>query len=1173
MATITSLGFSIFSTYSGRGVTAARRDISDLSNDLDKNKAKLASSAQSFFSLSTAALSLAPALAPLTTVLAGVGAATVAMTATAGIALGGYGLLMDKAIQNTLKMAKAHKDLTPVQQAFVSEVNKMKAAMNGVSTNTMSLTLKTATVFVQGITAAIQHFTPVIRAVHPLILAVATAFRNWATGSGMDRFISLILRQGVPALQAMLNAGRNMLAVLGSGMRAFAPLGVQVAQALERGSAAMKTWAATGGFERFISNVRANGPAVGQFFKALGEALRNISIAMAGLGPVSLGLATTLLRLVAALPPSWIQAIVVGFVAFRAVMLGMAIVQTVITLFGALHLVLVTLNFVLIALGITWTTFFWWITLIVAAVAALVFGIIMLVKHWTAVWNAIKAVAVAVWNFLKSGWGQLILSITFMMPWLIFATHWREIWNVIKTVAHAIWTGLQVAWTAFVNAMTAVWRAVSPILVAAWNAVWNAMKVVAQAIWAAMQVAWSAFINAMAVVWRTVSAALSAAWSATWNAMKVVAQAIWTAMQAAWNAWIAAMKAITNAFLTVMKAIWSAAWNVMKTVGIAIWNAMRAAWNAFVAAFKAVMNAFLTVLKAVWSAAWNAMKTAGIAIWNAMRAAWNAFVSAFKAVMNAFLSVLKTVWSAGWNAIKTVFQTIINAIKAAWDAFSSAFRAAVSATVGAVKTAWNAIKDAFQAPIRFVIDVVINKGIIGAVNWVLDKLGAGKNTIPTVPLPFAKGGFVSGPGTGTSDSIPAVLSNGEYVLKASAVKSIGVDKLNAMNGGVTPLSAEEANRLGLSPQMVAASQNGGIPAGAFTGQFADGGGDINFGDVFGGFEAIAKGILGIIGGVVGSAVDKGSKVVGGIVGAIGGLFGHPHAGDSIKNGGASAADAIKGWSHEQFAGALDKLIGLLGGKMQGLIGNGVVGGIGGGAAVTMGKGVLSFVKNKVVDFLFKEQKKKIDEAKAAQAAGSPTGATTKSVQAWATLARQAMIMGGLNPAQLGKFLALMQAESGGNPNAINRTDSNAKKGTPSIGLMQVIGPTFSAYHVAGTSGNIYDPLANMAASANYIKHRYGGNVPGSPYYSGTNSAQPGWHMFGEHGPELAFANGGEKVLSATQTRRRLSASGGGESIVFADGAFTFNFNGGVTKEAIQHIESDLVPKLRMAVQAGVGKRS
>ncbi|MFC5802810.1 phage tail tape measure protein [Streptomyces formicae] len=48
---------------------------------------------------------------------------------------------------------------------------------------------------------------------------------------------------------------------------------------------------------------------------------------------------------------------------------------------------------------------------------------------------------------------------------------------------------------------------------------------------------------------------------------------------------------------------------------------------------------------------------------------------------------------------------------------------------------------------------------------------------------FPGGGFVQGPGTGTSDSIPAWVSNGEYVIKAAAVRKYGLamfDSLNAM---------------------------------------------------------------------------------------------------------------------------------------------------------------------------------------------------------------------------------------------------------------------------------------------------------------------------------------------------------------------------------------------------------
>ncbi|AKH84989.1 peptidoglycan-binding protein [Streptomyces sp. CNQ-509] len=73
-------------------------------------------------------------------------------------------------------------------------------------------------------------------------------------------------------------------------------------------------------------------------------------------------------------------------------------------------------------------------------------------------------------------------------------------------------------------------------------------------------------------------------------------------------------------------------------------------------------------------------------------------------------------------------------------------------------------------------------------------------------------------------------------------------------------------------------------------------------------------------------------------------------------------------------------------------------------------------------------------------------------------------------------------ESAGDPQAINNWDINAVNGTPSKGLLQVIAPTFDAYHVPGTSTDSFDPVANITAACNYAADRYGSidNVYG-PY--------------------------------------------------------------------------------------------
>ena len=69
----------------------------------------------------------------------------------------------------------------------------------------------------------------------------------------------------------------------------------------------------------------------------------------------------------------------------------------------------------------------------------------------------------------------------------------------------------------------------------------------------------------------------------------------------------------------------------------------------------------------------------------------------------------------------------------------------------------------------------------------------------------ATGGYISGPGTGTSDSIPAMLSNGEYVIRSAAVNMIGRPALDALNAGRVP----EFSGGGSVDDTIAAATGGG----------------------------------------------------------------------------------------------------------------------------------------------------------------------------------------------------------------------------------------------------------------------------------------------------------------------------------------------------------------------------
>ncbi|MFJ7242819.1 transglycosylase SLT domain-containing protein [Streptomyces olivaceus] len=139
-------------------------------------------------------------------------------------------------------------------------------------------------------------------------------------------------------------------------------------------------------------------------------------------------------------------------------------------------------------------------------------------------------------------------------------------------------------------------------------------------------------------------------------------------------------------------------------------------------------------------------------------------------------------------------------------------------------------------------------------------------------------------------------------------------------------------------------------------------------------------------------------------------------------------------------------------------------------------------------------------------------------------------LGQYNPTNLANVLKAIQKESGGNPNAVNNWDSNAKAGNPSKGLLQVILSTFNAYAGKYKSKGQLDPYANIYAAVRYARSRYGAGWsarmarPGGYAMGGVTT--PGLHMMGEKGPELVATGDNSRVFTAQETQRMLNGARG-----------------------------------------------
>lgn len=233
------------------------------------------------------------------------------------------------------------------------------------------------------------------------------------------------------------------------------------------------------------------------------------------------------------------------------------------------------------------------------------------------------------------------------------------------------------------------------------------------------------------------------------------------------------------------------------------------------------------------------------------------------------------------------------------------------------------------------------------------------------------------------------------------------------------------------------------------------------------------------------------------------------------------------------------------------------------ASLSIAKGTVQTLESGTVDFV----KKLLEDVKPAKVKYSPTA----GVEQWRDVAIKALkLTGQYSEDNLKYLLTQMQHESSGNPNDVNTWDINAKNGTPSKGLMQVIDPTFKAYAMKGYDKDIFDPLSNIIAAIRYTVSRYG-------------SLYAGWAARGYIGyangigkisiADLipAYANGGfpENGLFFANSQEMVGKFSNGDTAV----ANNMQIIEGIAKGVQQAIEQSLMPYIQQIIMLLQAKES
>lgn len=324
-------------------------------------------------------------------------------------------------------------------------------------------------------------------------------------------------------------------------------------------------------------------------------------------------------------------------------------------------------------------------------------------------------------------------------------------------------------------------------------------------------------------------------WDAIWTGIKTAVSATWaflgpifsaigswftqTAVPAVMNFWHGAIQPAFAAIGSLISSWWTGivqpAFAGLKiAIGVA-GDIISWWWSSIVSpAFSAAGTAISYFWDNIGSPIFNNLKTIIGLVGDAISWWWNSIVSpAFSAagaiiswfwdnvgspVFENFKTGLTVLGAAfSWfkdNVIDPVFDGIGTAISFAWDNVASPIfdkmktgiglvGDAFGAAGGVIKSMWSGVADILRPAVHFLGNILA--GVPSSIGPI-EIPGAGiAQDLGRKMQSFRSGGPVSGAGTGTSDSILAAVSNGEFIVRARYAQQY-LPLLEAINDGKLP---------------------------------------------------------------------------------------------------------------------------------------------------------------------------------------------------------------------------------------------------------------------------------------------------------------------------------------------------------------------------------------------------
>jgi len=146
---------------------------------------------------------------------------------------------------------------------------------------------------------------------------------------------------------------------------------------------------------------------------------------------------------------------------------------------------------------------------------------------------------------------------------------------------------------------------------------------------------------------------------------------------------------------------------------------------------------------------------------------------------------------------RTTSEMVADIVMDSQDSFENFFKSVLTGQKSFSDSFMDLLNGLLDSIVKSIAETMAAQVVNQFLNWIMPGFFSGGGSVASggfntygaahnalgLNYNFASGGIISGPGTETSDSIPAMLSDGEYVIKADAVRRVGLPVLDAINAG------------------------------------------------------------------------------------------------------------------------------------------------------------------------------------------------------------------------------------------------------------------------------------------------------------------------------------------------------------------------------------------------------